>query len=94
MTVFEKMTKEITPEGLARTLVKTCVVDRNNLFYVTTTGQLMPYTDEGYENAVKLQLQFLNSTFEGTESDSKESEKQPEQKEKEEIENAWYHKYD
>lgn len=61
MTVYDEMMKNMTEEGLARILVKPCVLNMEEMYYVTTTGQLYPFNGEGFTGAVKLQLQYLNT---------------------------------
>ena len=73
MTIFEEVVKNITAEDFADILVKPCVVNRNELYYITSTGQLYPFTDEGYRSALSLQIRYLNS-----ESPNKEKEKKTE----------------
>ena len=60
MTVYEKTLKEMTPEKFAIITVKPAVLNGTELFYVTSSGQLFPFTQEGLQNAVNLQFQILN----------------------------------
>lgn len=60
MTVYEKTLKEMTPEKFAIISVKPAVLNGTELFYVTSSGQLFPFTQEGLQNAVNLQFQILN----------------------------------
>lgn len=60
MTIYEKTLKEMTPEKFAIISVKPAVLNGTELFYVTSSGQLFPFTQEGLQNAVNLQFQILN----------------------------------
>ena len=62
MTVYEETMKNMSAENLAKILVKPCVLNMEELYYVTTTGQLYPFNNEGFKGAVQLQLQYLNTS--------------------------------
>lgn len=64
MTIFEHMKENMTVENLASIMIKPCVVNRNELFYLTSSGQLFPFTDEGEETAFKAEVAFLNTKIE------------------------------
>lgn len=64
MTIFEHMKENMTVENLASIMIKPCVVNRNELFYITSTGQLFPFTDEGEDSAFKTEVAFLNAKLE------------------------------
>ena len=53
--------KTMSAETLASILVKPCVLNMEELYYVTTTGQLYPFNSNGYKRAVQYQLQYLNT---------------------------------
>ena len=59
MTVFEKTMKEMTAEKFAVVSVKPAVINGTEMFYVTSSGQLFPFTQEGLQNAVNYQYQLL-----------------------------------
>ena len=59
MTVYEKTISEMTPEKFAVNLVKPAVLNGLDLFYVTNSGQLFPFTQEGLQNAINYQYQIL-----------------------------------
>ena len=60
MTLYEKTMKEMTIEKFALLNVKPAVLNGAEMFYVTTSGQLFPFTQEGLQNAVNFQYQILN----------------------------------
>lgn len=60
MTLYEKTIKEMTTEKFALLNVKPAVLNGAEMFYVTTSGQLFPFTQEGLQNAVNFQYQILN----------------------------------
>lgn len=60
MTLYEKTMKEMTVEKLALMNVKPAVMNGSEMFYVTTSGQLFPFTNEGLQNAVNYQFQIFN----------------------------------
>lgn len=71
-TVFDDYLNQLTIKDMASILVKPCVVNRNELYYITTTGQLFPFSEEGLNSAIKLEMQFLSSpSNKTTESDNK-----------------------
>ena len=55
------MIRNMSVENLAKILVKPCVVNMEDLYYVTTTGQLYQFNEEGFNGAVRLQTQYLNT---------------------------------
>lgn len=59
MTLYEKTINEMTEEKFALLNVKPVVINGNEMFYVTTSGQLFPFTNEGLQNAVNYQYQIL-----------------------------------
>lgn len=61
MTLYEKTIKEMTIEKFALLNVKPAVLNGAEMFYVTTSGQLFPFTQEGLQNAVNFQYQILNN---------------------------------
>lgn len=52
MNRFDKFKENLTYEAFAKMLVKLCIINNNELFYVTTSGQLYPFTPEGYRSAI------------------------------------------
>ena len=60
MTLYDKTMKEMTAEKFAMLNVKPAVMNGSEMFYVTTSGQLFPFTNEGLQNAVNYQFQILN----------------------------------
>lgn len=64
MTVFEKTMKEMTAEKFAVMSVKPAVLNGTEMFYVTSSGQLFPFTQEGLQNAVNYQYQLLTQQAE------------------------------
>lgn len=64
MTVFEKTMKEMTAEKFAVVSVKPAVLNGTEMFYVTSSGQLFPFTQEGLQNAVNYQYQLLTQQVE------------------------------
>ena len=61
MTLYEKTIKEMTIEKFALLNVKPAVLNGTEMFYVTSSGQLFPFTQEGLQNAVNFQYQILNN---------------------------------
>ena len=61
MTVFEKIKEELNEEQLAKMLINTCLVNNQELHYVTNTGQLFPFTPNGYSSAINYVMQQLES---------------------------------
>lgn len=59
MTVYEKTIKEMTPEKFAVVSVKPAVLNGTEMFYVTSSGQLFPFNQEGLQSAVNYQYQLL-----------------------------------
>lgn len=59
MNVFEKMKTEMTPEFLASILVKPAVVNGTDMYYMTTSGQLFSFDNQGLQKAVDYQYQIL-----------------------------------
>lgn len=59
MNVFEKMKTEMTPECLASMLVKPAVVNGTDMYYMTTSGQLFSFDNQGFQKAVDYQYQIL-----------------------------------
>ena len=59
MTLYEKTMQEMNAEKFAMLNVKPAVMNGNEMFYVTTSGQLFPFTNEGLQNAVNYQYQIL-----------------------------------
>ena len=60
MTVFEKFKKDVTQEELANLMVKTVLVNKNELFYMTSTGQLFNFTLDGLKKAIEYQNSILS----------------------------------
>lgn len=60
MTVFEKFKKDVTQEELANLMVKTILVNKNELYYVTSTGQLFTCTLDGLKKAIEYQNNILS----------------------------------
>lgn len=78
MTLYDKTMKEMTAEKFAMLNVKPAVMNGSEMFYVTTSGQLFPFTNEGLQNAVNYQFQILNQEIkepetEGTDKISEDS---------------------
>ena len=59
MNVFDLTMKEMTPECLASVLVKPVVINGTDLYYLTTSGQLITFDKEGLQKAVDYQYQIL-----------------------------------
>ena len=59
MTVYEKTIKEMTPEKFAVVSVKPAVLNGTEMFYITNSGQLFPFNQEGLQSAVNYQYQLL-----------------------------------
>lgn len=81
MTIYEKTIKEMTPEKFAVVSVKPAVLNGTEVFYVTSSGQLFPFNQEGLQSAVNYQYQLLmqESTNEVT------NPEKPAKKEKERV---------
>lgn len=78
MTLYDKTMKEMTAEKFAMLNVKPAVMNGSEMFYVTTSGQLFPFTNEGLQNAVNYQFQIFNQEIkepetEGTDKISEDS---------------------
>lgn len=58
MTKFDSFIRKLDYETFAKMLVKICVINNSELYYVTSYGQLYPYTKEGYNNAVLHETQY------------------------------------
>ena len=69
MTLYEKTMKEMTVEKLALMNVKPAVMNGSEMFYVTTSGQLFPFTNEGLQNAVNYQFQIFNQKIKEPETE-------------------------
>ena len=52
MTRFDDFIKKLNYEDFAKMLVKICVINNSELYYVTTSGQLYPFTPKGYTDAI------------------------------------------
>lgn len=63
MTVYEKTMQEMTIEKFAVLSVKPTLLDGVDMYYVTSSGQLFPYTAEGRQNAVNYQYQILSQNI-------------------------------
>lgn len=61
MTNFDKFKETVTVEDLAKMTVKLVIINNNELYYVTTTGQLYPMTNEGFKSAVEHEIMFWNT---------------------------------
>ena len=70
MTLYEKTMKEMTAEKFAMLNVKPAVMNGNEMFYVTASGQLFPFTSEGLQNAVNYQFQILNQEIKEPETEN------------------------
>lgn len=70
MTLYEKTMKEMTAEKFAMLNVKPAVMNGNEMFYVTSSGQLFPFTSEGLQNAVNYQFQILNQEIKEPETEN------------------------
>lgn len=69
MTLYDKTMKEMTAEKFAMLNVKPAVMNGSEMFYVTTSGQLFPFTNEGLQNAVNYQFQILNQEIKEPETE-------------------------
>lgn len=58
MNRFDKFKENLTYEAFAKMLVKLCVINNSELFYVTTSGQLYPFTPEGYSLAINHETNY------------------------------------
>ena len=58
MTRFDNFIKKLNYEDFAKMLVKLCVINNSELYYVTTPGQLYPFTPEGYRNAINYETHY------------------------------------
>lgn len=70
MTLYEKTMQEMTAEKFAMLNVKPAVMNGSEMFYVTTSGQLFPFTNEGLQNAVNYQFQILNQEIKEPETEN------------------------
>lgn len=70
MTLYEKTMKEMTAEKFAMLNVKPAVMNGNEMFYVTSSGQLFPFTSEGLQNAVNYQFQILSQEIKEPETEN------------------------
>lgn len=61
MTKFEKFKETLTPEVFTQMVVKIVIINKNEPYYITSYGQLFPFTDEGYKTALETELNYWNS---------------------------------
>lgn len=62
MTIYEKVVDTMTPEKLARILVKAVVINNTEMYYMTSTGQLFPFND--LDSAIKYEYDHLMTQLE------------------------------
>lgn len=60
MTRYDKIIKNMTIDKLAELSVDICVLNHNQMFYLTSTGQLFPYNSEGCKAAIEYEKAYLN----------------------------------
>lgn len=58
MNVFEKQMKEMSIEDLAGLNVQLIVINNSQLMWLTSSGQLFPYTN--HSDALQFELNLLN----------------------------------
>ena len=71
MRVYDKVIKNMTPEMLAEITTKLVTVNNEQLFYMTSSGQLFP--PDKYSEAVKYEYDWLTSELPETESGKEET---------------------
>lgn len=59
MKNYDKIMKEMTPERFAQIGVKPAVINGNEVFYMSSSGQLFPFTNEGLQRAVNFEYRWL-----------------------------------
>ena len=70
MTNFDKIKENLTADILAKLTVRLVVINNNELYYATSTGQLYPMTSEGLDAAIKHETKFWNAPIDDKTNDT------------------------
>lgn len=76
MTNYELIMKEMTPEKLTQMNVKPVILNNSEPFYLTSVGQLFPFTRNGLQDAVNFEYRWLTEDHENVEDDSNSTNKE------------------
>ena len=58
MTLYDSFIKNLNYEDFAKMLVKVCIINNSEPYYVTTSGQLYPFTSKGYNDAINHEVAY------------------------------------
>lgn len=59
MTNYEQILNSMTAEQFAQIMTKPVIVNNSDIFYMTSTGQLFPFNQQGLSDAVNFEYHFL-----------------------------------